>query len=147
MPGEVDVLLSPQDCEKILTKCDEKAKLTKYEINRIGGKVFGFLSSHYYVTMEYSKCDGKGIYSQRFFLKTMPRSNETQRAYIESMGIFKKEILNYKNLLSEFSLLTGRPFAAKYYFSKDDDCLVMEDLSSLNYRVSISLFNYDEINV
>lgn len=136
MPAEADVLLSARDCEEILLKCDENAKLTKYDVNKIGGKVFGFLSAHYYVTIEYSKFDGKGIYSQRFFLKTMPRSNETQRAYIESMGIFKKEILNYKNLFSEFSQLTRRPFAAKYYFSKNDDCLVIEDLSSLNYQVS-----------
>lgn len=136
MPGEVGVILSPQDCEKILSKFDENATLVKYEIRGIGGKVFGFLAEHYYVIIEYTINDQIGIYSHRFFLKAMPTSNETQKAYIESMGIFKKEILNYKNFLSEFSQLTKTPFVAKYYFSKSD-CLVIEDLSSLNYQVSI----------
>ncbi|XP_018569581.1 uncharacterized protein LOC108909668 [Anoplophora glabripennis] len=134
MPGEVGVLLSPQDCENILSKFDENATLAKYEINRISGKVFGFLAAHYYVTIEYTRNGQNVVYSHRFFLKTMPTANETQRAYIESMGIFKKEILNYKNFLSEFSQLTKVPFVAKYYFSKSD-CLVIEDLSSLNYQV------------
>ncbi|XP_018569582.1 uncharacterized protein LOC108909669 [Anoplophora glabripennis] len=64
----------------------------------------------------------------------MPTANAIQKDYIENMGIFNKEILNYKNVLSEFSQLTKAPFAAKYYFSKSD-CLVLEDLSSLNYQI------------
>ncbi|KAJ8925731.1 hypothetical protein NQ315_009579 [Exocentrus adspersus] len=128
-------MLTPEDCKKVLFKFDKSAKYVSYDIRKISEKVLGFLAEHFYVTITYSKNDQSELQSHRFFLKTVPKGNQTQKTYVEKMGIFKKEILNYKNFLSAFSQLTSAPCAAKYYFSQNEEYLVIEDLSLRNYQV------------
>ncbi|KAJ8960276.1 hypothetical protein NQ318_004001 [Aromia moschata] len=147
MGFKIDNILSEEDCKKVLFLLDESKKFIDFRINKYSENVVGFLAEHYLLTISSSDKNERNTFKKydTFFLKSMPLLNAKQKAYIKNMDVFKKEILMYKNLLSEFLKLTSKPFAPKYYFSKSDECMVIEDISS-NYQVcNVEYLNYGKI--
>ncbi|KAI9585503.1 hypothetical protein GQX74_001350 [Glossina fuscipes] len=132
---------SLQDCsatKEILTAVPEDFHVIKYEFNLIGEHPAGYLGVHQYLLVEISnpfKCDTNDETYKvlRFFTKSAPMEIPSRMAYIEEFGVFKKEILVYREVLPHLESIFGQVAPRCYY--ADKNMLIFEDLKHKNYRM------------
>lgn len=122
-------LLLDEDFARILQK-KFKNQDTKYlnsEWKPLSENVEGFLGEHYIVKVNYKV--GKTEQTESFFVKTKPTKNEYQREYTDESSFYTKEIFMYSNLFKKYEELDYRTnFAAKLYYCKNNETIVLEDL-------------------
>lgn len=74
----------------------------------------------------------------RFFAKRFPYQHELQSQYALSLGAFGNEITTYSTIFEEFKKIEGHDgsFPPRYYFGRDNDVLVFEDLSVKGFELT-----------
>lgn len=126
--------LSREDCYKIVKN---KVGLNNYEFSswRLSPMELrsGFLGDYYKLTIDVKENDE--LQSSNFFLKYLATYNESFQEM--SIFAFKKEEFFYGTFIPEVNKLGLQEitdFLPKCYFSRSDDVIVFEDLSSLDYK-------------
>lgn len=130
-------LITEKDCKEILDKLqpDINKTLIRFEVTKFNENCMGFLGDHFRLTIYYKQGDGEK--KTNFFLKCVPQSNANASDYINGMGVYQKEILQYQRLLPDMQKLVSTVFCPKCYFGKyDGNYLVLEDLREQGYAVS-----------
>lgn len=127
-------IISSEDCKSILSRAlNSPFHFVDYNIKKFSDDILGFLGEHFLLTVTFTR-NKETIDShlqKTFFVKTLPIEDLQQVSYLEESGIFKKEVLLYKNLLPE--LLKISSFGPKCFLIKDS-CLVLEDLQASGFR-------------
>lgn len=83
------------ECEEILKKVvgESPFEIESFVVKRVTG-FYGFLGE--YFRMEIQIQEGKKF---KFFLKSLPITNEKQKKVLKELGIFEKEVKLYRNLI------------------------------------------------
>lgn len=140
-------LLSTEDVEKILHKSSsKKLVLYSYRINKVSDKILGFLAEHYQLTLTLiTKSEPIKTLEKHFFVKSLPQYNDNQKSYVEDAGVFKKEVLLYKNVLKNLLSLSSKPFSPSCYYIKSDSCIILEDLKLKSFHaLDNNILNLDQ---
>lgn len=128
-------VVSKEDCLKILNRFSkENLQLINYEVIPFGSEPLGFLGEHSKLQITAKTLNNKKVVLT-FFMKTIPSDTEAHKSYVVSIGVFKKEALLYKNLLSKFHNLTKNHWSPTCYFVNSDSHVVLEDLSLKGFEV------------
>ncbi|XP_058453316.1 uncharacterized protein LOC131431550 [Malaya genurostris] len=129
-------LISIEECVEVIRNSvaakNDTVKVLKYRVDKIGGQL-GYLGEYAYLiaTVEEENEKPKEL---QYFMKFLPFTDPKQRAIIEEIGMFKKEVITYRELFSEFNqdprkVTKWRPSC----WLMRDDLLVMEDLTSMDF--------------
>lgn len=110
-------------------KCD----IVDFSINPFSDNVDGFNSEHFLLEVN-TKTNGK----QTFFVKYFPSRFQFQKRFAEDAGTFSKEITVYEEVFRKFGKVAGfdSSFAPKYYFGRDKNLVVFENLSEKGFAVT-----------
>lgn len=128
-------VVSKEDCLKILNRfSNENFQLINFEVIPFGTEPLGFLGEHSKLQLTVKTSNNKNA-ALTFFMKTIPSDTEAHRSYVVSIGVFQKEALLYKNLLSKLQNLATKNWSPKCYFVNSDSHLVLEDLSLKGFEV------------
>lgn len=121
-------LISAEDCEQIVRNAlgSDKAAVIEYTITKIPGHI-GFLGE--YLQLEVLVENNGDQSSERYFLKSLPITDKNQRAMMESLGFFRKEVGVYSRILSEFghNEAASCKWRPNCYLTRED-LIVLEDL-------------------
>ncbi|XP_001601082.1 uncharacterized protein LOC100116640 [Nasonia vitripennis] len=111
-----------------LVKCafSPDSDLVDYHLRPYSEEKIGFLGSHLCLVVTARR--PSGCEKRSFFVKTIPRDDLSQAAYIQEKGVFKKEADFFKHvvpiMIDEFK---GESWAPRCYLATDDT-LVFEDM-------------------
>lgn len=120
-------LISAGECEQIVRKSlgSDDATVIAYEISKIPGHI-GFLGE--YLQLEVTAENNGVQLKERYFLKSLPLSDKNQRAMMEEMGFFRKEVGIYSKILSGFGHNEAPSKWRPNCYLTRDDLIVLEDL-------------------
>ncbi|KAF2879852.1 hypothetical protein ILUMI_26309 [Ignelater luminosus] len=128
-------VLSLQDCNQIIKNYlnSEEFHVLDYEVQPFSDTVNGFMGDHLLIKIKFAL---KNVENEvRFFAKRFPFNHELQSRYALSVKAFTNEIFTYQVIFNKFKKFDGfnDEFAPKYYFGKDNDLIVFEDLSEKGF--------------
>lgn len=130
------VKISENDCKQVLAKYFNKTppKLINFSLAPISDEVNGFMSDHLLLKINVEN-DSKN--QLRFFAKTLLVSQEIIVEFAKSANMFNKEVICYKFLEDVKKECPGfdTSFAPKYYFSREDEVIVLEDISEKGFKM------------
>nr|XP_029729192.1 uncharacterized protein LOC109429831 [Aedes albopictus] len=120
-------VISAEECGQIVRNAlgSNDTTVVEYEVTKIPGHI-GFLGEYLRLEVLVEK---NGVQSrERYFLKSLPITDKNQRAMMESLGFFRKEVGVYSRILSGFGHnevpVKWRP---NCYLTRAD-LIVLEDL-------------------
>ncbi|XP_067622807.1 uncharacterized protein [Eurosta solidaginis] len=125
-------------------------EVLSYEHFSNADTVTGFLGRHQILTLQVRRIDniGKEHFEKiRFFTKSPPLELISRMIYIEEMGVFKKEMHVYHELLPEFEKIFPN-VAPKCYYA-DERLLVFEHLADQGFRMAAErdgILNYAHLH-
>uniref|UniRef100_A0A1A9WZV1 CHK domain-containing protein n=1 Tax=Glossina brevipalpis TaxID=37001 RepID=A0A1A9WZV1_9MUSC len=130
-----------KDCivfKEELTVVPTDFHILKYELNPIAEHPAGYLGLHQYLVVEFSNICKNNRNDEtnkvlRFFTKSAPMEIPSRMAYLEEFGVFKKEILVYREILPHLEQIFGQVAPRCYYANKN--LLIFEDLMHKGYRM------------
>ncbi|KAL1117209.1 hypothetical protein AAG570_004536 [Ranatra chinensis] len=140
-------MLSASECDTIVRQViDGDYKILDHEFTKACGGS-GFLGDPSFLTIRYKKkhtlekdqelCRD-GDMSEKlelsFFAKQMPKGNIQKEALVRRIGVFTKEAQLYKNVLQPMEKYIEPKIYPRYYYSRDDDMLVLENLAPFGFR-------------
>nr|XP_023012676.1 uncharacterized protein LOC111502756 [Leptinotarsa decemlineata] len=125
------MIITRTDCEKILPN---RKVLSDFAISKYSDELCGFFSENYKLTLHFRDEISGVLGRQTFFFKTIPEKMSCHKEYTKNMGVFRKEILMYKDILNELSKLMSKQFAPNYFYSITDKFLVLEDMRLKGYK-------------
>ncbi|XP_037958903.1 uncharacterized protein LOC119688296 [Teleopsis dalmanni] len=122
-------------CFKILKKSlrltsDENIKILRYSVNRCSDELVGFMGEYYKLNIcivDEDSVDGEKKF--RYFIKTVPLTNEYHRDECERKGFFEKEGCIYTEILPNIQRYAPTQLYPECYYNRPD-LLVLEDLSA-----------------
>ncbi|XP_058453317.1 uncharacterized protein LOC131431551 [Malaya genurostris] len=127
--------LTKNDMETIVARYFIDSEL-KWDINSVVVKPFsasrvGYLGDHFVLDLNVSQ-DNNNVRRLSFFLKVLPKTIPSLTRYLESIGIFRKEVCLNRDLFPKFSSFTK--FAPEAYLTKNNQLLVFENLEPKRFR-------------
>lgn len=129
-------LLSKEECETIVSRYfKSKYNLLEYKLRPISDELEGFLGQHMW--LEVAAEHQNEIKNLSFFAKFAPTVDEVAEyckqilAFGNEVWIFEKLIPEFKKYYPEFD----SSFLPKYYFSRGDELIVLENCVLTNYEV------------
>lgn len=130
-------VLSLQDCNQIIKNYlkSKEFQVINYEVQPFSDAVNGFMGDHLLIRIKFAS---KNVENEvRFFAKRFPFNHELHSRYALSVKAFTNEIFTYQVLFNEFKKFGGfnQELAPRYYFGKDNDLIVFEDLSEKGFVV------------
>ncbi|XP_065075768.1 uncharacterized protein LOC135699431 [Ochlerotatus camptorhynchus] len=119
-------IISASECEQIVINSlsHRNISIRTYKIRKIPGHL-GFLGE--YFQLEIVVEEGETQWSEHYFLKSLPIADTAQRAMMEGLGFFRKEVRIYSDILVNLNQQYCRWHPACYYTR--DDLIVMEDMT------------------
>lgn len=134
----MDKLITNDICVKIVQQCDpdninvlnNNIQIEKIHVKKFSDEQKGFMGEHFH--LEIFTNDKK---SYTFFIKSKPISLPSFQAYVNELGIFKKEIKIFETLLEtlrKFSVT--RAWCPKSYYIFENDGIIMENLMRKGYK-------------
>ncbi|XP_055592168.1 uncharacterized protein LOC129743943 isoform X1 [Uranotaenia lowii] len=135
-----DNVISDSECRQIVENALGKGafSIVSYSLDTIPGHL-GFLGEYFSLTVIVQK-DGGSQSTEKYFVKSLPIGDENQRAMMEELGFFRKEVLVYSRILAKF--IDGKEGSHKWrpncYYTRDD-LIVLEDLK---WRQSFSMIHF-----
>ncbi|XP_075153171.1 uncharacterized protein LOC142226828 [Haematobia irritans] len=121
--------------ESIAAENNFNLRVIRYKLNPISDSPSGFLGLHRFLVVDvHIEKEGRiEINKIRFFTKAAPAEIASRMEYIEEFGVFKKEIIVYRDVLPRLqNIFPG--VAPKCYYA-DNNLLVFEDLQHMGYRM------------
>uniref|UniRef100_A0A336K648 CSON000987 protein n=1 Tax=Culicoides sonorensis TaxID=179676 RepID=A0A336K648_CULSO len=144
---DLNSLLNDAEVLEIICNCkgiQDQSEVTVLEwgTSTLGGEITGFLGEHLKLSID-AKIH-ETIIHENFFIKTLPFRAKDRR-FVEEIGVLKKEVHLYLNVLNEMPKNCMHWHPTCYYGR--DDILILEDLSLKNYQLLPSHieFNSDHI--
>lgn len=130
-------ILRVEECEIILERHfhDRKFKIIKYDIVPISEGVEGYLGEHYFIKIKFKRSNE--ILNKSFFAKIPPLNYNLQLEFTRMSNAFEKEIFFYEAFVKYFkkySTSFNEDMFPKYFYSRGNDLIVMENLREKNYR-------------
>lgn len=128
-------LLTTEEYNRILQeKLGYEVKFKKASYHSVSEDIEGFMGDHYILKIEYSTEVEEKV--ENFFVKTKPVKTEIQKNMMQELNCFDKEIFYYKYLLKEFEKYGyNTDYAAKSFYCKSNETIVMENLKEKNYQL------------
>ncbi|XP_050308312.1 uncharacterized protein LOC126744795 [Anthonomus grandis grandis] len=131
-------LLSKATCIEILKKnLKHEFVLVDFTLENINSDTLGFLGDHLLLKIFY-RIQGE-TREETFFVKCHPQVNENQEECLD-LGLIRREVTFYKEIVSKLQSLVPVKFSPEFYFGKDDDVLVLENLHTKNFHVSDEIY-------
>lgn len=133
-------LISDVECEKIVAKATGRGdvKILKYNIEKFGS-FLGFLGEYYWLKV--NTVEGK----LSFFVKSLPKTDESRKKMLVETGIFTKEVRFYEKILPSLTN-QSEPWCPRGYLFRDD-LLVLENLSLGGYKLLPFRFKFEKTHV
>uniref|UniRef100_A0A0K8VQP4 CHK kinase-like domain-containing protein n=1 Tax=Bactrocera latifrons TaxID=174628 RepID=A0A0K8VQP4_BACLA len=141
MSEKVADILSAKECEKVVRNAlklspEESTKIVNYALEKGSNELVGFMGEYFKLRVQIAdEQSPQGIRELCCFVKSVPVSNELQRAECERKNFFRKEICAYTAILPNIQKYATTKLSAECYYTRGD-LLVLEDLfaAHLGYR-------------
>ncbi|XP_014093610.3 uncharacterized protein [Bactrocera oleae] len=141
MSEKVVCTLSAKECETVVRNAlklspDESIKIASYTLEKGSNDLVGFMGEYFKLRVQIAdEHSTEGKRELCCFVKSVPVSNELQRAECERKCFFRKEICAYTAILPNIQKYATTKLYAECYYARSD-LLVLEDLSAahLGYR-------------
>ncbi|XP_073822383.1 uncharacterized protein [Musca autumnalis] len=128
--------------------------IIRYQLQSISDNTSGFFGHHRFLVVDVQliyKNDADGQESRtfnriRFFTKTAPVENASRMDYLEEFGVFKKEIMVYRDVLPQLEKICPGIFPKCYY--ANTNLLVFEELQQKGYKMAAArdgLLDYEHL--
>ncbi|KAH8376655.1 hypothetical protein KR093_000616 [Drosophila rubida] len=136
-------------CRTYLEKNDLSSsfEIVSYKLQSTSDAPAGYLGSHFYLQVTLKLQDNKELQQLSFFCKSAPKGNASHMEYIESFGVFQKEITIYRHVLPTVQAITTE-VAPKCYYA-DNNLLIFENLIDQGYRMGAGrdgVLNYEQLH-
>lgn len=136
--------------------------ILKYKLKPTSDAPAGFLGRHQFLCVKIQRdlvvhennkekpeecCGDDSIERLCFFTKSAPNDIASHLQYIEEFGVFKKEILVYRDVLPNLQRATFASVAPKCFYA-DNNLLVFENLMEQGFKMSAArdgLLNYEHL--
>ncbi|XP_022224502.2 uncharacterized protein LOC111075491 [Drosophila obscura] len=130
-------LLSPEECLLVAQKTlkeKEKANLLLLDCQLEAGScdLVGYMGEYYKLRLIVEDIADKEKHELDYFIKSLPRKNEPQRAECERKGVFRKESAIYTKILPNVQKYATKKLFPQCFYSRND-LIVLEDLTQ-EYR-------------
>ncbi|XP_002132459.2 uncharacterized protein [Drosophila pseudoobscura] len=130
-------LLSPEECLLIAQRTlKEKDKsnliLLDSQLEAGSNELMGYMGEYYKLKLTVEDTADKEKHNLDYFIKSLPRKNEPQRAECERKGVFRKESAIYTEILPNVQKYATKKLFPKCFYSRND-IIVLEDLTQ-EYR-------------
>lgn len=124
------------DCKDIMKSYFSEC--VEFKLEQYSQEKLGYLADHFLLTITTNKFSG--IHKSTFFVKAFPTATyEVMRKYIIQASAFKKEILVYDLYfpsIRKYLPQANLDFAPKYFASKANEMVVLENLQHEGYRLA-----------
>ncbi|XP_073822384.1 uncharacterized protein [Musca autumnalis] len=125
----------------------------RYQLKPISDSPAGFLGHHRFLVVDvqvtHTNDDGResiAFNRIRFFTKAAPAEIASRMEYLEEFGVFKKEIIVYRDVLPQLQQIFAG-VAPKCYYA-DNNLLVFEELQQMGYKMAAArdgLLDYEHL--
>ncbi|XP_039949876.1 uncharacterized protein LOC120767734 [Bactrocera tryoni] len=141
MSEKVVEILNAKECETVVRNAlklspDESTKIVSYALEKGSNELVGFMGEYFKLRVQIAdEQSPEGTRELCCFVKSVPLSNELQRAECERKSFFRKEICAYTAILPNIQKYATTKLSAECYYTRGD-LLVLEDLfaAHLGYR-------------
>ncbi|XP_065075712.1 uncharacterized protein LOC135699396 [Ochlerotatus camptorhynchus] len=129
-------IISSDECIEVVRNSrvhDHTFRVVNYRLDKIEGEP-GYIGEYAHLEVTVELENGQTLIT-KYFLKCLPFTDLKQRQYVLDLGMFTKEAVCYRELLSTFEqnpekVIKWRPAC----WLARDDLMVMEDLVNSGYR-------------
>ncbi|XP_061399000.1 uncharacterized protein LOC133334684 [Musca vetustissima] len=126
-------ILNKNDCLTIIKNClnllgDNDFELLSYQVVKPSGDLVGFMGEYYKLHVDIREKNSNALRTLKFFVKSIPVTNEVYRDECERKGFFRKESRIYADILPNLQRYASSDLFPKSYLVRSD-ILVLEDFS------------------
>ncbi|XP_012263525.2 uncharacterized protein LOC105690371 [Athalia rosae] len=141
-------VLTEEEVVEVLRKRikSNEFRLVEHKVSVVN-KMNGYLGLYYNLTAAVRMNGDRRTSEYKFFVKTRPPLDSPQYVFMVESGAFLKEVKVYTDLIPRMEELGDEVrhfgWAPRCYFSKENEVIVLDDLSTLGYVMPNKFKNFD----